>query len=355
MFKLLQITVALLLASSVKCQSGVDCFHKKHNSPGVCIGLKHCDSAVKELIELKKNNRNTIPQTCRFEDSYPIVCCPLNSPVSSVSKAEQKCKEYQNKYMNVIGDTRSPQIVDGKNASLGEFPHMAALGYEDGFEIKWLCGGALISEKFVLTAAHCKSSSNYGQVKYVQLGDIKLKGISSTAKIYRVSRIYGHPNYVAPSTYNDVTLLELEKPAEISAFIKPACLFTNPDDEEMKKFQMQVTGFGLTEYGGSQSEFLQKVDLQYFDNCKSYYKVDRRKLAQGINEDMQLCFGSKADSKDACSGDSGGPLQYFDFSVFLYRVVGLVSFGSGCGTPGFPSIYTRVSNYVSWIESIAWP
>lgn len=349
----LKITVLYLIIKAVQCQNGVDCYHNRLNSPGVCIGLKHCDSAVKELEEIKKNNGRNVPQTCRFEDNYPIVCCPLQQSSTS-SKAEEKCKEYHDKYMHVIGENRTPQIVDGKNASEGEFPHMAALGYQKNFDIKWLCGGTLISERFVLTAGHCIKTREHGDVKYVQLGDILLNGISKTAKIYQVVKVYSHPQYAQPSTYNDIALLELDKDVEISAYVKPACLFTVRDSNEIKKFKMQVTGWGLTEHAGERSEILQKVELEFFENCKPFYKVDRRRLATGVNDDMQFCFGSKETRKDSCQGDSGGPLQYFDFSVFMFRVVGLVSVGSGCGTPGLPSIYTRVSNYIDWIENIVW-
>lgn len=353
----LQTTVIMLvinLISSEILNSEVDCYNKKLNKNGVCVGLKFCETALNMLEKYQ------LPQICRYEEGYPIVCCPLEERkitdrrkiYSSVS--ERKCNEYQEMYNKINVITVQNNIIGGKNAKLGEYPHMASLGYGAYPDILWLCGGSLISERFILTAAHCVRNREFGEVKYAQLGDVKLHSFDS--KKYTITKRYIHPDHKFPKTYHDIALLQLDRNAEMSIYIRPACLLTNQDGNVFKRYSLTATGWGVVSRNGPQSEVLQKVNLEFFDNyhCSQMYKPSR-KMRVGLRSDIQICYGSRWDSKDSCQGDSGGPLQFYDYDAYSYKIAGVVSVGNGCGVPGTSGIYTKVSHYSSWIESIVWP
>lgn len=95
-----------------------------------------------------------------------------------------------------------------------------------------------------------------------------------------------------------------------------------------------------------------EVTLEQFstDQCGQTYKASKQ-LPSGVNGDSQVCAGSRNEKKDTCRGDSGGPLQIrHEHNVNMYSVVGVTSFGRGCGNIGVPGVYTRVSHFVDWIE-----
>jgi secreted trypsin-like serine protease len=104
------------------------------------------------------------------------------------------------------------------------------------------------------------------------------------------------------------------------------------------------------------AEYLQKVTLQLLNTstCQPSYR-NRRNLKKGIVNE-QLCAGDLSGDRDTCQGDSGGPLQIKDKEyICSYHLIGITSFGIGCGGKAVPSVYTRASSYLDWIESVVWP
>lgn len=165
-----------------------------------------------------------------------------------------------------------------------------------------------------------------------------------------------HPNYKIPSKYNDIALLKLSKEVQFNLFIRPACL----DDSVVASTEHAIaTGWGRTEYQAKQSEILLKVILDWipFDECNGLYRrFSSRYLTNGIDLKTQICAGSKKHRRDTCQGDSGGPLQIYHPQIeCMYSIVGITSFGVGCGEMSIPGVYTRVSAFIDWIEHIVWP
>lgn len=125
----------------------------------------------------------------------------------------------------------------------------------------------------------------------------------------------------------------------------------------MTESKAVVSGWGHTEYAGSPSPALMKVVLSIVSNsqCNKYYYNNQRQLPDGIRKTM-LCAGEKAGGKDACQGDSGGPLQVArSDNPCLFDIIGVTSFGKGCANANTAGVFTRISEYVPWIEGIVWP
>lgn len=242
-------------------------------------------------------------------------------------------------------------IVGGQPAAPGEFPYMAAIVYSDN-QVR--CGGTLISEDYVVTAAHCTRSRDHGIPIKVILGELNLARNDDDADPVEIDviEIKSHPQYRPPKKYNDIALLKLRSPAPFSRFIRPACLWT---DKEIHQTKAVATGWGTTSFAGDRSDNLLKVALDVFDNsqCSQTYSIDKN-IPNGVLDSM-LCAGDLAGGKDTCQGDSGGPLLITkEDNNCVFYLVGVTSFGKFCGGVGTPAIYTRVSDFIPWIEQNIW-
>lgn len=166
-----------------------------------------------------------------------------------------------------------------------------------------------------------------------------------------------HPDYRPSSTYNDIGLLKLQQRIVFNRYIRPACL---PDASVtvITSSKAIATGWGLVE-NNTLSDSLLKVTLEIFSyaDCNDTFVYDvGPRLRNGIVDATQLCAGSHTDNKDTCNADSGGPLQiYHRTHHCMYSVIGITSFGKACGFAENPAVYTRVTAFVSWIESVVWP
>ncbi|GLV37688.1 snake [Carabus blaptoides fortunei] len=367
-----------LFFSFVQLQVGDSCNLPVIGNPGVCKPVAECPTAV-------QLNKNGIPPfICGHVNGFPIVCCEgistkpkkstttkrttLYTPTtpSSVTtrilnqklrKCETKCLEYRKLVTHVVDRVQgitlakevplcyfdsAPLIIGGTPAEPGEFPHMAILGYRNSNDdIDWLCGGSLISELYVLTAAHCTKTRN-GQPIIVRLGELNLVTYDdgTDPEEFTISRVISHPAYEPPQTYNDIAVIRLSRPVKFNKFIRPACLWSR---SRIYVNELIASGWGRQEYGGQPSDNLQKVSLGYIENnvCNSHYTDAGRRLPHGIDSTM-LCAGNLTARKDTCQGDSGGPLQITsDDNQCLFYIIGVTSFGKGCGTLS-PAIYTRL-------------
>lgn len=249
-----------------------------------------------------------------------------------------------------------PLIVGGEEAKFKEFPHMVALGYLENGSIDWKCGGSLISEYFVLTAAHCAPRNNPPTI--ARLGGLNLKASNEGVQPinYLVVEIIRHPDYKAPAKYNDIALLKLDRHVEFNEAIRPACLYTTDTFAVNKTV---ATGWGKIDYAEKKSDNLLKVVLSIIDNnlCNELYQSDgvTRQLKNGIVPSM-MCAGELEGGKDTCQGDSGGPIQITrPDNQCTYSIIGVTSFGKFCAAKNAPGVYTRVSSFVPWIESTVWP
>ncbi|XP_053698575.1 trypsin-1-like [Sabethes cyaneus] len=227
------------------------------------------------------------------------------------------------------------RIVGGIKADINEFPWMAMLLYRGTF----YCGGSLISDRYVLTAAHCVLNFKPNQIT-VKLFDPK----SSMMVPKAVEKLYGNERFSIDTFNNDIALVKLQSSLNVQDHFITVCLPT--PGKNFAGMEGTVTGWGKLS-NGTLSQTLQRVTVPIMTNqqCKkSAYRASR------ITDNM-MCAGYPEGGRDACQGDSGGPLQVGDASQ--REIVGIVSWGEGCAKPNYPGVYTRVNRYLQWIKNNA--
>jgi secreted trypsin-like serine protease len=343
-----------------------------------CALITECPSALKAL-----KLRQPLPLRCGFKGHIEIVCCPdlrvtskkpvistttehnsirRRSPVKLGARAAEACQKYtKNAYPRI-----ALFVKNGVEAGLGEFPHMVLLGYPYNKEIQnsgptltrglnasWACCGTLISEKFIMTAAHCVERTD---PFLVRIGDLDwgTEDDGAQPKEFRVKKVITHPEFRRATLDNDIALLELRNPVPFNWLMQPACLPPPGENLDSTGQSVIVSGWGDTDFATTTATtMLMKANLGLvpFSLCNRTYVST---VPKGLNPDKQMCAGDAKGLADACQGDSGGPLQVKPSNSNVFKVVGIVSAGHGCGGSR-PGLYTRVSGYIDWIEDIIWP
>lgn len=255
---------------------------------------------------------------------------------------------------------REPRIVGGNSTYEGEFPWAVSIqrqGYHH-------CGGVIVGRRWILTAAHCVRSQLVGNL-VVRTGGHTLSRSSNhitshLGRDYLVEQIVMHDDFSrydnltasqmksSANTNNaDIALLRLKQDIHWNDLAWPVC-FPNREAGNFSGHDAVVIGWGkLNEKSEDFSNELQKVKLTIIDNkvCQNWFRQAGRDMPI---DDRIICAGFKNGGKDACHGDSGGPL--LSKINGHYVVVGVVSTGIGCARPLLPGLYSRVSSYIGWIE-----
>ncbi|KAF2898151.1 hypothetical protein ILUMI_08021 [Ignelater luminosus] len=249
------------------------------------------------------------------------------------------------------------RIYGGEAVDIGEFPWLALLGFDkDDF----VCGGSLINNRYVLTAAHCISD----ELALVRLGEHNIKtdvdcegdvpgldDCSDPPVDIEIEEKIVHEDYDNddPNFYADIALIKLKKEVNYTEFISPLCLPLSSElsNKMYTEEKVVVAGWGKTKTK-LQSEIKLKVELlvQTNNDCSKHYRPEGMRIAGS-----QMCAGGEK-GKDSCSGDSGGPLMYHHRTEneLNWICVGIVSYGlDKCGIESVPGVYTRVTEYLQWI------
>ncbi|XP_030557593.1 trypsin-1 isoform X1 [Drosophila novamexicana] len=229
------------------------------------------------------------------------------------------------------------RIVGGKPTGVNQFPWMARIIYDGKFH----CGGSLLTKDYVISAAHCIKKLRRSKIRII-FGDHDQQITSESQAIQRaVTAVIRHKNFDSDTYNNDIALLRLRKPIIFSKIIKPVCLPRYNYDPAGRIGT--VVGWGRTSEGGELPSIVNqvKVPIMSLAECRTQkYKSSR------ITSTM-LCAGRP--HMDSCQGDSGGPLLLSN--GVKYFIVGIVSWGVGCGREGYPGVYTRISKFIPWIKS----
>lgn len=225
-------------------------------------------------------------------------------------------------------------IVGGENAQQGEFPYIVSLQSSSHF-----CGGSLIADNWVLTAAHCVSNSRMTIV--AGLYDQKDKAGSES---FKAAKIVKHPSYNSSKLDYDYALIKLDGRSTYKPITINTVEIAIPTSAE-EKIDSVVAGWGATKESSYRlPDILQKVTVPLVatEECNKAY-------SGGITDRM-ICAGLPAGGKDSCQGDSGGPLVVFDNQLNEYVLSGIVSWGEGCARPNKYGVYSKVNAVTDWIN-----
>ncbi|XP_058444542.1 serine protease persephone-like [Malaya genurostris] len=349
----------ILIASGWGLTGEGDPCSLRDNSNGYCIEATKCPWFLETIVKKKKFNERV---TCGFDGKIEVICCKSNGTrpngLASGIRTRLACDQ-----VPPITSRLTFHIIDGVEAEEGEFPFMAALGYESeeieqGYDYR--CGASLISENFLLTAAHCIPKQSRPVVALLGTNSLDT---GNMGVVVRIKEFYPHPDYRTSRSYNDIALIELEDKLMNEPNVNPICVYSGTEDLS-ESVVLTAEGFGITDVDRqSRSSTLMKVNLTTvaLDKCNQTFAennllTNNRRLSLGLIETQYCATGIEntvtKQIGDTCQGDSGGPLQIVENEKF--KLIGVTSFGNGCGS-NTPSVYTRVSRYIDWIESVVWP
>jgi secreted trypsin-like serine protease len=255
--------------------------------------------------------------------SVAIICFFFSMAMDpSVARAQEQIKSFR------------PRIVGGERTTIEEHPWQVALNITQSDGV-YLCGGSIIAFKWVVTAAHCFTTTNQGRDAKVKAGatNYRTEGVWT-----EVEKIVIHQTYNANTHENDIALLKLKSPP--SGKIVP---MADAGSTLSVGEPLEVAGWGATSEGGDIAGGLLKALVPYVDPAT----CNAPESYGGAVHTGMMCAGHREGGIDSCQGDSGGPLVWYTSNGPV--LVGVVSFGWGCARKLKYGVYTRVSAYRDWI------
>ncbi|CAF0811972.1 unnamed protein product [Rotaria sp. Silwood1] len=227
------------------------------------------------------------------------------------------------------------RIVGGQDAAPHSWPWLVSLQYHGGH----FCGGTLIDEYHVLTAAHCLQDSSMfnSNLKVVAGLHAQSRPNESQVQHKQIASIMNHQGYNENTQENDIAIIRLASPVRLDSYVNVACL---PQKDPAVNENVMIAGWGTTSFGGSSPDALRQANVLIMNSCSSVYRYDDSK---------QMCAGNHQFTKDSCQGDSGGPLMHEANGKWV--ISGVVSYGHECAKLNYPGVYARVSHYLPWIQN----
>lgn len=335
-----------LLSDGVTCEAEVDfpC-----GRTALAEGSKAFTRSMLDYENASLENMTSLPSDMASTTPYPSTPASTTEP-SHTTEYYVRRPSRKKLPLWVFQTTEAPpvdsrkRIVGGNMVVPGEIPWQVALIARSRGHL--FCGGSILSELWVITAAHCLVEAQ-GPF-FVRVGEHNIHIKEGTEQDYEVLEKHMHPRYNASqSLYNhDIALLYLKKPISFSTTVRPICIGPMAFTEALVKdaSPAMVSGWGRTRYQGSTANSLQKVEVPFTD------RTECMRSSSAQITPVMFCAGYYDEAKDACQGDSGGPHANSVHDTWF--LTGIVSWGEECAKEGKYGVYTRVSLYYRWIQYI---
>jgi len=291
------------------------------------------DMCYDENEDIAEYIRSECPQTCGACPDEKVE--PTEEPAPPLPPHIGGCGQ-----PDIKGITR---VIGGKTAVRGSWPWQILLQYYG----QGMCGGALISPQWVVTAAHCVSGREHNiDAHSIVVGEQDRQTEEGSEAEYYVEKIIPHKGYDPYELDNDIAMIKLSKPVAFNRYVSPVCL---PNANIPVGSKCFITGFGKIKHPGRMTRFLQQAILPVVSNKVCYQK--NKDIIDIPVTDGMLCGGSGGTNiKSGCHGDSGGP--YVCQVNGKWELHGSVSYGSPeCKADQTYTVFARTYHFLDWIKN----
>ncbi|EHB06218.1 Enteropeptidase [Heterocephalus glaber] len=241
----------------------------------------------------------------------------------------------------LVAQEVSPKIVGGTDAKEGAWPWHVGLSYNG----QLLCGASLVSNAWLVSAAHCVYGRNLDPSKWKAI--LGLHDSTNLTSLHVETRLIDqiviNPHYNKRIKDSDIAMMHLEFKVNYTDYIQPICL---PEENQvfLPGRNCSIAGWGRLVHGGLSPDILQEADVPLLSNEKCQQQMPEYNITQNM-----ICAGYEEGGTDTCQGDSGGPLMCQENNRWF--LVGVTSFGYECARPNRPGVYVLVSRFTQWIQN----